>query len=367
MTVTQENLLVITILLINTFIAIGYFVFGLIKTRKKKKGKEEKARENLKELAGNEEEKQEKEKEKKAIEKEDRGEKLEDEKKEKEDAPAFARDETQRFDSLTKYGILSVFIFLCPVVSVIFLGFGTLFYRIFFDQNIDLAAITFSKERVDVVERPDMEEEMNLVPLEEAIMIDDKDSLRQLLLTVLRGDISKSISAVTKALNSSDSEASHYAASAIMDVTAEFQNTVQKFQAQLESTPEDREVNQLFIEYLVRMLNAGFLSELELKTYVFMLQHTCENVYQSQKDILKPEYYSNLVSLLEKIGERQLAANWVERFQADYPDNGEMYYCVLHFYFETREKNKFFYYMNQLKASDITIDKDLLELIRIFS
>lgn len=365
----QENILVIAIIVVNTLIAIGYFMFGFVKTRKKKKVKVAPMEEDLKKLAGEDEEKQEEEREKEAIKKEDQGKETEEEEeeKEKEEEGQFAKDETERFDSLTKYAILSIFIFLCPVIGLVFLGLGTFFYQIFFDRNIDLAAITFSKERVDIVDRPDMEEEMNLVPLEEAIMIDDKDSLRQLLLTVLRGDVSKSINAVSKALNSSDSEASHYAASAIMDVTAEFQNTIQKFQAQLESSPKDREVNQLFIEYLIRMLNAGFLSELELKTYVFLLQHTCESAYQNNKDILKATYYGSLVNLLSKIGELQLAVTWVERFQEDYPDHIEMYYCVLHFYFETKEKEKFFFYMNKLKTSDIAIDKELLELIRIFN
>lgn len=368
MTPVQENILVITIIVVNTIIAVGYFILGFAKTRRQKQAKEYEANagKDLLELAGKDEEKEEKKREEEAIKKEDEGKEVKEEKKKEEKKPEIGRDETEAYDSLTKYTILSIFIFLCPIAGILFLGLGTFFYQIFFDRDIDLAAITFSKERVDVIDRPDMEE-INMVPLEEAIMIDDKDSLRQLLLTVLRGDVSKSINAVSKALNSSDSEASHYAASAIMDVTAEFQNTIQKFQAQLESDPEDREINQLFIEYLIRMLDAGFLSELELKTYVFLLQHTCESVYQKNKDILKAAYYGSLVKLLSRIGEMQLAVNWVDRFQEDYPDHIEMYYCVLHFYFETKEKEKFFFYMNKLKSSDITIDKELLDLIRIFS
>lgn len=379
MTATQENILVLGILLINTLIAIGYLIFGFIKTRKKKKARIKPKEEHLEEIAGKDEEKDEAEKEKAEIQKEDQAaqdkkvprtedtEQADDKKEETSDKEEqFAHDETQKFDSFCKYVILSVVIFLCPVAGIAFLGFGTIFYRIFFDSSIDLAAITFSKERVDVLERPDMEEEMNLVPLEEAIMIEDKESLRQLLLTVLRGDVSKSIGAVTKALNSSDSEASHYAASAIMDITNEFQINIQKFQAQLETDPTDQEINQLFIEYLVRMLNAGFLSELELKTYVYMLNHNCERLYTSNKNILKVEYYSSLVHLLTKIKDLQLAKEWVKHLQEDYPDDIEMYRCVLHFYFETREKEDFFYYMNKLKQSEISIDKDLLELIRVF-
>lgn len=268
---------------------------------------------------------------------------------------------------LTKYVILSIFMLLCPVAGPVFLTIGTLLYRIFFDSSIDLAAITFSKDRVDVLERPDVESEMNLVPMEEAILIDDKENLRQLLLTVLRGDVSKSINTVTKALNSSDSEASHYAASAIMDIMNEFQTTLQKFHAQLEANPNDKEVNQLFIEYLIKMLNTNFLSDMELKTYVYTLTQTCQNVFDSDKTILTALYYSNVIFLLIRIGDFQSAQLWVSRLLAQYPNEIETYRCVLRYYYLTQNKEQFFFYMDQLKHSDISIDKDLLELIRIYS
>lgn len=406
MTTLQETLLVIVIILINTLVAISYFIYGFVKTRKKQKEmaapqeeepikaedirqdtdpekvekEAKKAAEKKAEEKGeaNQQAKDEEEEEDSEENKEDNKEEEAPEKKKKklqidnsetpgaEPEEKFAKDEAGKRDTLCKYTILSIFIFLCPIASEIFLGLGTLLYRIFFDSSIDLAAITFSKERVDVLEHPDMNEEINLVPMEEAIMIDDKESLRQLLLTVLRGDVSKSISAVSKALNSSDSEASHYAASAIMDIMADFQNTLQKFHAQLESNPDDREVNQLYIEYLIKMLNANFLSDLEIKTYVYMLQSNCETVYQKDATMLRPEYYNSLVNLLMRIGDIQTAAQWVGRLQQNYPDNMEMYRCALHFYFDTRDKDSFFNYLNQLKKSDISIDKDLLELIRVF-
>lgn len=409
MTTLQENILVIVIIVLNSLVALSYFIYGFAKTRKKKKamaapepeapikaediredtGPEEveKEADTKKSAKQNQEGKpgigQEDEKNQKAKQKEAKAKKAgkADKAQEKEkpklqtdnsETPnakpeeKFAKDESGRRDTLCKYTILSIFIFLCPIASEIFLGLGTLLYRIFFDSSIDLAAITFSKERVDVLEHPDMDEEINLVPMEEAIMIDDKESLRQLLLTVLRGDVSKSISAVSKALNSSDSEASHYAASAIMDIMNDFQNTLQKFHAQLEANPDDREVNQLFIEYLIKMLNANFLSDLEIKTYVYMLQSNCETVFQKDPTILRPEYYTSVVNLLMRIGDIQTASQWVGRLQQNYPDNMEMYRCALHFYFDTRDKDSFFNYLNQLKKSDISIDKDLLELIRVF-
>lgn len=266
-----------------------------------------------------------------------------------------------------RYVILSLFMLLCPVIGPAFLGFGNLFYHLFFDTSIDLAAITFSKKRVDVVERPDESDEINLIPMEEAIMINDKENLRNLLLTVLRGDVKKSINAVTKALNSSDSEASHYAASAIMDIMNEFQKTLQKFYAQMDADPNDTEVMVLYINYLSEMLGAGFLSELEEKTYIYSLQKVCERLFHADPTQLNPMHYTALISLLTKINDLQSNELWIQRFTTNYPDHIEMYRCALHHYFSIKDKIHFFDYMNRLKHSNIPIDNDMLELIRTFS
>ena len=266
-----------------------------------------------------------------------------------------------------RYVILSLYMLLCPVIGPAFLGFGNLFYHLFFDTSIDLAAITFSKKRVDVVERPDESDEINLIPMEEAIMINDKENLRNLLLTVLRGDVKKSINAVTKALNSSDSEASHYAASAIMDIMNEFQKTLQKFYAQMDADPNDTEVMVLYINYLSEMLGAGFLSELEEKTYIYSLQKVCERLFHADPTQLNPMHYTALISLLTKINDLQSSELWIQRFTTNYPDHIEMYRCALHHYFSIKDKIHFFEYMNRLKHSNIPIDNDMLELIRTFS
>ena len=266
-----------------------------------------------------------------------------------------------------RYVILSLFMLLCPVIGPAFLGFGNLFYHLFFDTSIDLAAITFSKKRVDVVERPDESDEINLIPMEEAIMINDKENLRNLLLTVLRGDVKKSINAVTKALNSSDSEASHYAASAIMDIMNEFQKTLQKFYAQMDADPNDTEVMVLYINYLSEMLGAGFLSELEEKTYIYSLQKVCERLFHADPTQFNPMHYTALISLLTKINDLQSSELWIQRFTTNYPDHIEMYRCALHHYFSIKDKIHFFEYMNRLKHSNIPIDNDMLELIRTFS
>ena len=56
-----------------------------------------------------------------------------------------------------------------------------------------------------------------MAPLEESLAVSDKRNMRMLMLNVIRGDMQKSLESITMALNSEDSETSHYAASVLRD------------------------------------------------------------------------------------------------------------------------------------------------------
>ena len=151
-----------------------------------------------------------------------------------------------------------------------------------------------------------------------------------------------------------------------MDIMNEFQKTLQKFYAQMDADPDDTEVMVLYINYLCEMLGAGFLSELEEKTYIYSLQKVCERLFQADPAQLKPMHYTALISLLTKINDLQSSELWIQRFTTNYPDHIEMYRCALHHYFSVKDKIHFFEYMNRLKHSNIPIDNDMLELIRTY-
>lgn len=269
-------------------------------------------------------------------------------------------------DSLSKYILMSVFVFFCPIVGISFLVLGSLLCHLFFQSDVNLAAVTFSKERITILEQPDEEEEMNLVPIEEALIIDDSQNLRKLLLTILRGDVTKSLNAVAKALESPDTEASHYAASAIMDIMSEFQTTIQKFQAQLTANPEDSELNHLFIDYLYKILNSNILSEMEKKTYVYTMLSACQNYYEHNPSRMHVSHYAHIIRFLTEIGDLKNARIWVERIQKEKNDHADMYLAVLNFYFTVQDRECFFQCLDKLKHSGIAIGQELLELIRIY-
>ena len=116
---------------------------------------------------------------------------------------------------------------LAPIVGICMFLFGFLYYKIFFRKPVDLEDVIFSKGRVKSYLKAE-ERERDFVPLEEAIAVTDKESTRILMMEVVRRDITHSLSAISLALNSEDSEVAHYAASVLRDTLGALRNQFQK-------------------------------------------------------------------------------------------------------------------------------------------
>ena len=67
-----------------------------------------------------------------------------------------------------------------------------------------------------------MDRDINITPMQEALVVSDVKRRRKMLLDVLKKDIRRSLGSIAIALNNPDSETSHYAASVIMDALSEF-------------------------------------------------------------------------------------------------------------------------------------------------
>ena len=228
---------------------------------------------------------------------------------------------------------------LCPIVgpTFVFVAFWT--SRLFMLMSMDLSDVVFSKERIETFIRPDEETEKNMVSLEEALEVTDKKSLRSFILNVIRGDYKNSLSSIALALNSEDTETAHYAASILQDVLSDFRVGVQEKYRTLDEDEEHIAENCVnLLEYMNPVV--------EQKVSSSVYEKVCQR-------LLETEDYEN-------------CRKWCARAREQYPEALSSYTCQLKLFFSCGDRENFFRVMQELKESDITIDNETLELIRIF-
>lgn len=277
-------------------------------------------------------------------------------------------DEGDRKRILISFFVMLLF----PVAGIIFFSLSALLNRIVFRKDVDLSDVIFSKERVKSLAKGDDEAERNMVPIEEALAVSDRESLRTLMLNVLKGDVSESLHSISEALYSEDSETAHYAASVLRDELNDYRTNTDKLYEEMrkaeEMSPDDVvEMADALLSYMNAFLSQDVFMKMEQEFYVKKMADVAETLHRISPSDLQCAHFEWVTRLLTSIRDFDAAAVWCERGMQLYPHELSSYTAYLKLYFATGNREAFFATLDDLKSSDIVMDKETLELVRTFS
>lgn len=256
---------------------------------------------------------------------------------------------------------------LCPVLGPLFYLLAFVFRVLFFREPVDLEGVVFSKDKYKGVFRSQEERESNLISVEEAIEITNNKDLRRLMMNVVQGDIKNSLQSILLALNSEDTETAHYAASVLQDALNEFRMTVEKYRKQLrENDGKDFSFAAEAVEYMNGYLEQKIFPEVELKSFVYIMETFGQTVYDRDPYMLENSMYEAICMRLLDIKDYDNCELWCTRGKEHYPNLLSSYTCQLKLYFNMHDSEKFFKVVDEVKNSPVVLDRETLELIRVF-
>lgn len=132
-------------------------------------------------------------------------------------------------------------------------------------------------------------EKGDLVPLEEAILINEVEVRRRFMLETLYADPFKYLDVLSIAKYNEDVETSHYATTTISKAQKDFQLSIQKYAVEVENHPDDPEVLNDYIEMLCKYIQSGLLEEHLLKNLRIVYSKTLDrklNLMKNDKNAL---------------------------------------------------------------------------------
>ena len=272
-------------------------------------------------------------------------------------------------DNRKQYVMHTVIMLLCPVVGILYFFLAFLKYHFVNLGERDLTDVEFSKKRHVPRVKADEERERNIVAVEEAILVSDQEKKRINMLNVLLGETEESYSAIALALDSDDSEVAHYAASFLQSKMDTFRENVRKTQQNIaESDIQEEECQEQVLElikYMNHMLKQKVFTRVEQVDFVEQMEQLCETLFQNARNKMTQKCYESIMGRMMELQEYEKAELWGDRFCEQYPNLLASYTFRLKLYFETKEKDKFFEVLDQLRASPVVVDNKTLELIRM--
>lgn len=102
------------------------------------------------------------------------------------------------------------------------------------------------------------EQEGNIVPLEEALIVNEPELRRELIMNVLNDNPEEYVELLKQARMNEDVEVVHYAITAMVELSKEYDSKLQELERLHQISPEDPEVMEQYCEFMEEYLSRDF-------------------------------------------------------------------------------------------------------------
>ena len=230
-------------------------------------------------------------------------------------------------------------------------------------KPIELENLTLGDEILWVTLKS-FDENKDIVPLEEAILINDVHVRRKFMLETLYSDPLKFLDVLSVAKYNDDVETSHYATTTISKVQKDFQLSIQKLAVEIERNPEDQNVLDLYIETLEEYISSGLLEEHLLRNLRLVLSRALERRLDLG-GVKKTMFIKKLENCI-KLGEIDTAFEVAEYLIGEWDEDERVWISYLHACVDARDGERLKEVLSKMLVSKINWTRDGKESIKFW-
>lgn len=261
-------------------------------------------------------------------------------------------------------GVAVYFVFL-PGLGFLFYFLPGLLQAFLKRLGVDSEAILIRAFDIDLQpEHPDVQEALNVVPVEDAMAVSSNEEKRALLLKQLKKDLTEHYRLLLAAENDKDSESAHYAAVAKAEIYRLHQTRWLECRRDYAQYPDDPEKYHTICAVLAEMLASDILSSREQNAY----QKRFCNLVQRQIDAgyseVSAKEYEEYLSCLVALGRYEDAESLWQTY-ADRMRSEAAYRNMLKMFYQTGDRQKFEAILEDLRQNrQIRLSPGGLEQLR---
>lgn len=265
--------------------------------------------------------------------------------------------------------IVSLFFVLVPIVGAgLFLAAritnGVVLLISRKEHEVNERELSFSKKRQKELLNPDVEQGINKVSVEEALLMSDRVNKRQVFIDLLKtDDYDNSMGLIKDAVENEDTEIAHFAAAFVTDAQARYKEKEQEFYQKVKES--NREFKMEYCLYMFSMLEHDIFSVPERKVYLSHLDEVLKQMRGEEKGI-PGEMAARMAQLCSGMGEER-EAEWIEIASEYSMSHLDAFKVCLKYYYEMQKKEEFFDLLQRVKESSLALDNEALEWIRFFA
>lgn len=260
--------------------------------------------------------------------------------------------------------LIQAFILLsCPFISLLFIYAMS---KKKYSKNL-LPDWLLSREQYDdlVFKSPNIEVETNIIPFNDALVLNDNKTKRRMLIDLLKGEFSTNIDALELALKSDDSETSHYAATAVQQAKSDLMKTMRKLEEEIDNAETDSRLLEDYRDILKQYIRIEFLDKQTRKRYMYTYLATLSKLIKLSPDSSKLNHMEK-IDVAISLHEYREALEAANQFLAVFPDQEEAYFAAMNIHYVMKNSEGFNEIVGRLRGSEIRLSPDKLNQLRFW-
>lgn len=253
---------------------------------------------------------------------------------------------------------------LCPVTAPCCYFFSYIIGVFFKQEEIDYENLSMDKTKKEFEQEIDKDAEMKMLPIEEVLTVSTTKDRREVMINLLKTDVTDNLGLIRKAVENEDPETAHYAASMLTDIMGKFTGEMNRMQVAYDNDRTNRENNEEYIDVMLRILGSGILLGVEEMMYLYIYIGLMENLIQNHPNAITNEQCAMMVKSLYKVGRGSEAEKWAAISMEKWPDEELAYLNMLYIKYNLEKKEDFYKCLNELVGSGIPLSPKGLDIMR---
>lgn len=244
-----------------------------------------------------------------------------------------------------------------PVLGFLFFIISGVFGKFFKEtENIEESYQEYVKDsdQTEYVQSIDFKREVNTIPLIDSLTLGTVEQRRAFLVDLLKKDYARYIKVLQRAVSNKDSETSHYAGAALMEIKKQFEELLREKDRKYVKDKGDKKALKENIEIIKRYLNSSLPDEIEKKEFVINLSYMLEKYLE--KEHSEKQYFIDKINLDLELGNLKEAEQYSKDFCRYFNDDPEPYFMLLKFFFKTRNTRSIKKILNYIKDKQFSLD-----------
>ncbi len=215
-------------------------------------------------------------------------------------------------------------------------------------------------EAAIVVEAP---ESANVVPLQDALLMDDSATKRSVMLDVLMSDTRDYLPVINEARMNDDVEVVHYATTAMVELSKEYELRLQEYSTEYALDPEKEGLLDKYISFLEQYVSSnmiqGQLLEIQKNTLQQLLM---EKVNRDPN----PEVFEKFILALLSSGQLSIADVALGRMEELFPEDDKTFKLRFRYCYMTGAGTKIREMVDQVNSSDRYYSKEIRDMVSLW-